>query len=269
MNGNTPRRPHLNWTSVALLMIAVLLFAAACSPAPSSPTPLLQLGTMTVSTAEPPTAPPPPASSTGEGECGHDYFPSDLGATWEVSGTNSMLGDYQNTATVTVSSDDGFIVTTEFIDGSGTFALAYSCTDEGLTLLDPLGQSSSAVATGPDGSATVTTLAQSGLTLAADLEAASTWQQYVKWEARGDDGTVLHGDTTFSYVSRGAEVVTVPFGSFEAIRVDTEILGTLEGETLVPCQATNWYAEDVGVVKAETSCFGINSSAMLVSFDSP
>lgn len=118
-------------------------------PRSLTPTPQMQVGTITVPTAEPLTAPPSPASSTGEGECGHDYFPSDLGATWEVAGTNGMLGDYQNTATVTVSSDDGFIVTTEFIDGSGTFSLAYSCTDEGLTLLDPLGQSSSAVATGP------------------------------------------------------------------------------------------------------------------------
>ena len=250
-------------------VVATLLAILACSPGPSTATPQLQVGPMTVSTADPSNATPSPAPSTGEGECGHDYFPSDLGTIWEVAGTNSMLGDYQNTATITVSSDDGFIVTTEFIDGSGTFSLAYSCTDEGLTLLDPLGQSSSAVATGPDGTATVTTLAQSGLTLPADLEAASTWQQYVKWEAQGDDGTVLHGDTTFNYVSRGAEVVTVPFGTFEAIRVDTEILGTLEDEALVPCQATNWYAEDVGVVKAETSCFGIESSSMLVSFDSP
>jgi hypothetical protein len=224
---------------------------------------------MTVATADPSSELTPPAIGEDEGECGHDFFPSDLGATWEVTGTNSVLGAFQNTATVSVSSDDGFVVTTNFIDGSGTFALAYSCTDEGLTLLDPLGQSSSAVATGPEGSATMTTLAQSGISLPADLEAASTWQQYVKWEARGDDGTVLHGDTTFNYVNRGRENVTVPLGTFEAIRIDTEILGTLEGEALEPCQATNWYAEDVGVVKAETSCFGIDSSTMLVSFDSP
>jgi len=269
LNGNSPGGLHFDWTSVAPPIIAVLLFTGACTPRPSSPTPPLQLGTMTVSTADPSSELTPPASSTGEGECGHDYFPSDLGTTWEVAGTNSMLGDYQNTATITVSSDDGFVVPTEFIDGSGTFALAYSCTDEGLTLLDPLGQSSSAVATGPEGSATMTTLAQSGLSLPADLEAASTWQQYVKWEAQGDDGTVLHGDTTFNYVYRGRENVTVPFGTFEAIRIDTEILGTLEGKALEPCQATNWYAEDVGVVKAETSCFGIDGSTLLVSFDSP
>jgi hypothetical protein len=253
---------------VALPIVAVLFAVLACNPGPSTPTPPLQVGTITVSTAEPPTAPPPPASSTGEGECGHDYFPSDLGATWEVTGTNSVLGAFQNSATVSVSSDDGFVVTTDFIDGTGTFALAYSCTDEGLTLLDPLGQSSSAVATGPDGSATVTTLAQSGLSLPADLEAAGTWQQNVKWEAQGS-GTVLHGDTTFNYAYRGQENVTVPFGTFEAIRIDTEILTILEGKALEPCQATNWYAEDVGVVQAETSCFGIESSSMLVSFDAP
>ncbi len=65
-------------------------------------------------TPEPPTAPSAARSSTGEGECGHDYFPSDLGATWELTGTNSVLGAFQNTATVSVSSDDGFVVIDQF-----------------------------------------------------------------------------------------------------------------------------------------------------------
>jgi len=115
----------------------------------------------------------------------------------------------------------------------------------------------------------VTTLAHTGLTLPVDLEAARTWQQYVKWEARGDDGTVLHGDTTFNYVSQGVEVVTVTFGTFEAIRVDTEILGTLEGEDIVACQNTIWFAKDVGAIKGEQSCSGIDHTMELVSFDSP
>ena len=268
MNSNALRRIHLGRVRLVPPIVAALLAVQACSPGPSTPTPPLQVGTIAVSTTEPSTQATSPSMGGDGGECSHDYFPSELGTTWGFAGTNSMLGDYQNTATVTVSSDDGFVVSQEFIDGSGTFSLAYSCTDEGLTLLDPLGQSSSAVATGPDGTATVTTLAQSGITLPADLEGATTWQQYVKWEVQGD-GTVLHGDTTFNYVSRGVEVVTVPFGTFEAIRVDSEILGTLEGEDMVACQNTTWVAKNIGAIKGEQSCSGIDHTMELVSFDSP
>ena len=266
---NALRRIHLGRVRLVLPVVATLLAILACGPAPSTPTPPFQLGTMAVSTTEPPTAPPPPTASEGEDECSHDYFPSDLGTTWEFVGTNSMLGGYQNTVAITVSADDGFIVSHELLDGSGTLLLAYSCTDEGLTLLDPFGQSSAAVVATSEGSATVTTLAQSGLTVPADLEGASTWQQYVEWEAQGGDGTALRGETTFNYVSRGVEVVTVPFGTFEAIRIDIEVRTTMKGQEVMACQNTTWVAADVGTIKGEQSCGGIDDSMELLSFDSP
>ena len=268
MIGNAPPRSVLGRGGLALPVVATLLAILACNPSPSTPTPPLLVGTITVSTAEPPTSPPPPTASEGEDECSHDYFPSDVGTTWEFVGTNSMLGDYQNTVTITVSADDGFIVSHELLDGSGTFLLAYSCTDEGLTLLDPFGQSSAAVVATSEGSATVTTLAQSGLTVPADLEGASTWQQYLEWETQGS-GTVLRGETTFNYVSRGVEVVTVPFGTFEAIRIDTEIRTTMKGQEVMACQNTTWVAEDVGTIKGQQSCGGLDDSMELLSFDSP
>jgi hypothetical protein len=119
-----------------------------------------------------------------------------------------------------------------------------------------------------EGSGTITTVAQTGVTLPADLEGASTWQQYVAWEAQGSD-TVLHGDATIEYVSRGFEVVTVPFGTFNAIRVDSENRGTLQGEELMSCQVSVWYAKDVGIVKQEQICSSMQSAYELVSFDSP
>ena len=101
-----------------------------------------------------------------------------------------------------------------------------------------------------------------------DLEGASTWQQYVAWEA-DMGGTLVHGDATIDYVSRGFEVVTVPFGTFNAIRVDSEQRGTLQGEELMPCQVSVWYAKDVGIVKQEQTCSSMHALYELVSFDSP
>ena len=103
-----------------------------------------------------------------------------------------------------------------------------------------------------------------------DLEGASTWQQYVALEVQGSDtGSMVHWDATIDYVSRGFEFVTVPFGTFNAIRVDSEQRGTLQGEELMPCQVSVWYAKDVGIVKQEQTCSTMHSSYDLVSFDSP
>jgi len=82
-------------------------------------------------------------------------------------------------------------------------------------------------------------------------------------------GTLVHGDATIDYVSRGFEVVTVPFGTFNVIRVDNENRGTLDGEELLSCQVGVWYAKDVGIVKQEQTCSSMHALYELVSFDSP
>jgi hypothetical protein len=221
------------------------------------------VGTVEVATADASSG----STSQTSGECGHDYFPSEEGTAWELAvsgdGTN-----YTSSTTITDSRDDGFTLVSTLADGSSTFTMEISCTDDGLIMMDSLSQSVSASVNTNKGSGTIRTVAQSGVTLPADLEGASTWQQYVAWEVQGSD-TVLHGDATIEYVSRGFEVVTVPFGTYNAIRVDSEQRGTLQGEELMSCQVSVWYAQDVGIIKQEQTCSSMQSSYDLVSFDSP
>jgi hypothetical protein len=185
----------------------------------------------------------------------------------------AVTGDgtnYNSTTTITESSEDGFTLVSGLADGSSTFTMEVSCTDDGLIMLDSLSQAVSASVNSDEGTGTITTVAQTGVTLPADLEGASSWQQYVAWEAQGSDtGSMLHGDATIDFVSRGFEVVTVPLGTYNAIRVDSENRGTLEGEELMSCQVSVWYAKDVGIVKQEQTCSSMTSSYELVSFDSP
>ena len=176
--------------------------------------------------------------------------------------------DYNSTATITLSREDGFTLVSGLADGSSTFTMEVSCTDDGLIMLDPVQQAVAASVHTDEGSGSVTTVAQTGITLPADLEGASTWQQHVAWEA-DMGGTLVHGDATIDYVSRGFEVVTVPFGTFNAIRVDSENRGTLDGEELLSCQVSVWYGKDVGIVKQEQTCSSMHALYELVSFDSP
>ena len=112
------------------------------------------------------------------------------------------------------------------------------------------------------------TLAASGLTVPSDLHAGQTWQQYLAYEVLGQDVTI-HGEYAGDSIARGLEVVTVPFGTFDAMRVDTEVTTTIDGQPWAPCQQTAWVVKDIGAVKGESSCGGIDVSSELVSFDSP
>ena len=130
---------------------------------------------------------------------------------------------------VAESRDDGFTVRTVTSSSGVDFVLEYGCTDAGLVMLNPMGQFGTASATGPNGSATVDSLAASGLTLPSDLHAGQTWQQYLAYEVVGSDVTI-RGEYTADNTARGLEVVTVPFGTFDAMRVDTEVTTTIYGQ---------------------------------------
>ena len=219
---------------------------------------------MTASTA----SPPPPPGTGLSGECGSEWYPSEEDTVWVTAGSNNITGDYTATLTVIESDDDGFTVRQVTSNSDVDFVLEYGCSDAGLTMLNPMSQFGTASASGPNGSATVNTLAASGLTLPFDLHAGQTWQQYLSFEVVGQDVTI-HGEYTAESIARGLEVVSVPLGTFDAMRIDTEIQSTIEGEPLEPCQQTVWFVKDIGGVKAEGSCLGVDDSNELTGFDSP
>jgi hypothetical protein len=249
-------------SSVSLLpALAVAAAALACSPSPATDTPAAIVATLVAVTDTPPS---PPLSSGG-GDCSHPYNPADDGAVWEYVGTSSSLGQFSQTDTITDSRDDGFTLAQTNHASDVTFTLEYTCTYAGLTMLDAFQQSIVASVSG----VSITTIAQSGVTLPADLEGASTWQQYVHWTTQGGNvANTYDVETTIDYVSRGFEYVTVPAGTFQAIHVDA-IYHTVEnGEAFEDCLTSAWVAKDIGVVKGEQSCFGIDTEWELLSFSS-
>jgi hypothetical protein len=251
------------------LAIPLAIVLSGCNLGASTSTPQPQVLTVTASTPSPPS---PSQSSGNGGECGHDYFPTDEGATWEYAGSNSYAGAFHQTVTITESRDDGFTMTFQASTDDVTLSLEYGCDDGNLTLLDPLQQFAAGSASGSGGTAVITTQGQTGVTLLADLQAGLTWQQTVQGTVQGPD-VLLHGDYVFDNVARGLEVTTVPFGTFDAMRVDTEVQGKLEGEAQPPCQVTTWYAEDVGPIRTVFTCdmpgTALENTTELESYDSP
>lgn len=85
------------------------------------------------------------------------------------------------------------------------------------------------------------------------LAAGATWS----WKGSGMMGTPIEETSTVS----GPESVTVPAGSFKAMRVDSRV--TQGGAQVAK---SYWYANWVGLVKSTTESGGVKSTTELVDY---
>ncbi len=142
----------------------------------------------------------------------------------------------------------------------------------GLTLLDPLGHVLLRGCHRPLGTATVTTLAQSGITLPADLEGANTWQQYVKpGRSRAMDTAACSTGHDLQLRLAGSGGRDGPLWDLRGNSRRHRNSGhPRRARILVPCQIQPGLPRTSDAIKQEqTSCSGADYSIELVSFDSP
>ena len=190
------------------------------------------------------------ASPTPVYLCENQYFPSRLGDTWEYLGSNTAIGDYSRTDTVTRSSAEVFSVATTL--STITYAVNYGCSSDGLTANNPIQQYAGALLSGPDAPVSVKLTSSSGITLPAIITSGDTWQQTADFEASSPDLN-LNGRFVFDYTAVGYEIVTVPFGTFNALRVDATIRIEVSGFRILAgtYTTTTWMVPNIGIVKSE------------------
>jgi hypothetical protein len=260
-----------------ILSLVVTLVLSSCNlpatpqtpPAPSSTSTQVNGGMVAVTD----TVPPPQTTEAADSHelCDNDYFPSDDDTTWTFSGSNSKTGDYTRTDQVTDSTDYGFIITTKLT--KITYASEFTCTEAGLINLMPAMGQLSAIFSGPDGTVTVTPTMNSGITIPREFKPGDTWNQYFAWNASSPIGNE-NGSFNYHYTAMGPEVVTVPFGTFDAMRIDASI------DVEIGYQKSNstytvsfWMVQDIGIVKMEGSMdmrgVEFSDTIELVSYDSP
>jgi hypothetical protein len=251
------------YASAAVVPLVLLAAALACSPSPATDTPAAIVATLVSATF---TSPAPSQSSTEGGECSNDYFPTDAGSTWEYTSTSGGAPPQSRTVTIAEERGDGFSVEIG-LASVATFDIEWSCSGGDLTQLTPTASLSMAGT-----SSTVTATSHSGVTLPADLDTILSWQESGAWSVPMGASTTV-GTFAFDTVVTGAETIAVPFDTLEAMRVESQAEGTLNGEPTAACHITQWWAKDVGLVKQETTCI-LGGQAMtevleLVSYDSP
>jgi hypothetical protein len=184
------------------------------------------------------------------------------------------MGNYTRVDQVTDSSDGGFTITTQLPDV--TYTQEFTCTAAGLINLNPSSGDLTAMFSGPSGNVAVNRIFNSGITIPADLDSVigDSWQQVFGWEAVSPEAT-NKGEFTYYFTAMGPEVVTVPLGTFDAMRIDARIemeIGTYQ-KMYGTYTTSFWLVKDIGLVKSEGSLdmrgVEFTDTMELVSYDSP
>lgn len=220
-----------------------------------------------------PTPIPAPADETvalPAGDCSNPFYPVVEGRTLRYANNIPGLGVTEHTITHSDVTDTSFTATTDLGEGN-VLTQTWTCSGEGL--LQP---EFSQLPTGEDVTLTIEFVESSGLTIpAADqFEAGSSWTtRYVANATLSDSGAgemLMEQTTELTHTVIGPESITVPAGTFEAMRVETagnvSAVTTVGGVSVPPTEFTlnfvSWYAEGVGLVRQEwTDMMGASSAA--------
>ena len=186
------------------------------------------------------------------------------------------------TTTITQVRSDGFTVATKFDDSTSTDQ-EWACKPEGLVALS-LGTGQTALGLSLQGiKADLTASNPSGLTLPAKVEPGMKWPYGLDIEGTLSQGTLaadVKGTVSTAMQAVGTESVTVPAGTFDAMKIDTTstitVSANYHGLTL-PLTSTIdtifWFAPGVGWIKSaetgEVLGTSLNSITELESYNIP
>jgi len=236
-------------------LLLVMVFVTACSlPGNETPTPTIPVTEEPQATATELATEPP---VTGGGVCANAYYPVREGATWSYKSTSGPTGDFSFTDTITSVREDGFTLTSQFEGVTRT--QEWACEPEGLVALQLGGPSAATLNTqGVQLNLTVNNV--SGVTFPSEIITGKEWQHILEFEGELDiAGTPAEatGGAESNFSALGTESVTVPAGTFDAMKVQVDstitINATFQGISMPVAFSgayTFWFAQGVGWVKA-------------------
>ena len=258
------------------IMIAagvLILSALACNLGSQAPTEVTQ--PQEVSSTE--AAPQQDQSSSNDsaGACDNPYSPIVQGATWNYN----MTGGVADTFVHSIVSIEADSFTEQDVFGTGITRTGYwSCDDGALTMLDPRSDTTGTVAIDKV-TADFKTTSASGITLPATLNPDDEWEQAITLEGTEDiGGNQIPAKNEFSNSCKaiGAESVTVPAGTFDAMRVDcqttmniTITMANTPVTTALTFSTSSWFVENIGLVKESKTGDSVDSVIELTSYNIP
>ena len=223
----------------------------------------------------------PNTSTTASELCNNALYPTTQGATWVYASNGGPSGSFNYTNSITTVRADGFTLTSQFADVTRT--QEWACQPDGLKALQ-LGGGSAAGISIQGMTAELKTSEITGVSLPKDITSGIQWQYSVSLQGTvampGDQQSQSNGIYSVSMKELGKETVTVPAGTFEAVKIQSnstvDIIATFEGiEVPIKFNGTTitWYAPGVGYVKSvESGDFGgeaFSAATELQSYNIP
>ena len=255
-------------TPIGVLLIS--FFLAACSSRTTSPTQLQPTVTVQAATQPDGGATATVAGSTPAAEgglCANAYYPVQEGATWTYRSTGGPGGEYSFTDTIRSVRDDGFTLSTEI--GSLTRTQEWTCTPEGLSALQ-LGGAPAAMLNSQNIQMDLDATNASGMAFPNQIDPGDRWQQTLAVQGKVtfmSEEAEAAGDAQMNFSAVGKESVTVPAGTFEALKVAVDVTldvdASYEGITLPVSffgDYTYWFAPGVGWIKSSGTGSVLGSS---------
>jgi len=194
---------------------------------------------------------------TGAGICANAYYPVREGAQWSYTDTSSVSEPFTWTDTITSVRSDGFTLTSQIDEVSRT--QEWQCKPEGLVALELGGGSAGSLST-EDLNLDMQTQNVSGVTYPVEISVGDTWNYSLEYTGVmniAGQSAEATGNTNADFSAVGVETVTVPAGTFEAMKVDLvttiTINATVQGTTIPVTftgTTTSWYAQGVGWIKS-------------------
>jgi hypothetical protein len=211
---------------------------------------------------DPTPVPTPDKGAISEGGCTNRYIPVVLNANWMYQSTGSPRGEHTLTETLSDVRADGFTITTDY--GSATKAFDWSCMPEGLRVFGSGNNPAQGLSVDANQwQLDVTIKSAEGVTLLAKANPGDSWNERYEFEMSGDiagNAIVSSGVASSTYEFLGEESITVPAGTFQAIKIrsvtkeDIQTAAAGPGATVSnEYQTIFWFVEGVGRVKSETT----------------
>ncbi len=214
----------------------------------------------------------PPAPASAETACDHPYMPLRTGSSWTYS---TPEGTMTWSVTSASGSSDSAEATMQIAMSELSMGTHWSCSAAGIVSYDFA--SLSVASLGEVASMEVVESSGAFLPPAELMVPGYSWPlSYTLTIHVAAEGMELDLTTTSTGTSTvvGMETVSVPAGTFEALRVDgTDNITSSGFMGMEPINftvnSTYWYAEGVGIVRYTSSSEGSDSGGQLTSYTVP
>jgi hypothetical protein len=265
---------------LATLILMLMLMLQACGkinvPLPSATaTPTLE-----PTPTQPEAAQATEPQSTESALCSNPLFPVKSGATWTYNSTGSLSGNFNFTDTISAVREDGFTLASQ-VDGS-SLSQDWTCTPDGLVSQTFGGGAIGGISTSGVKMSLTTSNVQ-GVIVPKTVSANDEWSYSLDFTGEMEySGTTVgtDGSATFNFNALGEESVTVPAGTFTAMKVHVDLKLEMDvtyfgfsAPAVFSIPSDIWYAPGVGWVKATSAgdMFGMafNETIELQSYNIP